>query len=110
VVVHDAIEIRVRRFVIATGSSPKLPPIPGLKETPHLTNETVFDLTTRPEHLIVIGAGPQGLELAQSFRRLGSSVTVLDAGPPLARGEPLRPRGGIDEGSVNRHRRRADYS
>jgi pyruvate/2-oxoglutarate dehydrogenase complex dihydrolipoamide dehydrogenase (E3) component len=85
VVVHDAIEIRARRFVIATGSSPKLPPIPGLKETPHLTNETVFDLTTRPEHLIVIGAGPQGLELAQSFRRLGSSVTVLDAGPPLAR-------------------------
>jgi pyruvate/2-oxoglutarate dehydrogenase complex dihydrolipoamide dehydrogenase (E3) component len=85
VVVHDAIEIRARRFVIATGSSPTLPAIPGLKETPHLTNETVFDLITLPEHLIVIGAGPQGLELAQSFHRLGSSVTVLDAGPPLAR-------------------------
>jgi pyruvate/2-oxoglutarate dehydrogenase complex dihydrolipoamide dehydrogenase (E3) component len=79
------IGIRARRFVIATGSSPALPPIPGLKETPHLTNETVFDLVAAPEHLVVIGAGPVGLELAQAFRRLGSAVTVLEAGEPLAR-------------------------
>ena len=85
VTVADEIEIRARRFVIATGSSPSLPPIPGLDAVPYLTNETVFDLTRRPEHLIVIGAGPQGLELAQALRRLGSAVTVLDAGPPLAR-------------------------
>jgi len=85
VVVGEGTEIRARRFVIATGSSPMLPPIPGLAETPHLTNETVFDLTTRPEHLIVIGAGPIGLELAQAFRRLGSAVTVLEAAQPLAR-------------------------
>src|SRR6266540_994969 len=84
-VVVDGIEIAARRFVIATGSSPLLPPIPGLDRVPSLTNETVFDLTTRPEHLIVIGAGPIGLELAQAFHRLGSAVTVLDAGEPLAR-------------------------
>jgi pyruvate/2-oxoglutarate dehydrogenase complex dihydrolipoamide dehydrogenase (E3) component len=82
------IEVRARRFVIATGSSPALPPIPGLDATAHLTNETVFDLTTCPEHLIVIGAGAVGLELAQAFRRLGAEVTVLEAAEPLAREDP----------------------
>jgi pyruvate/2-oxoglutarate dehydrogenase complex dihydrolipoamide dehydrogenase (E3) component len=85
VVVGDGIEIAARRFVIATGSSPALPPIAGLEAVPYLTNETVFDLTARPEHLIVIGAGAIGLELAQAFRRLGAAVTVLEAGEPLAR-------------------------
>jgi pyruvate/2-oxoglutarate dehydrogenase complex dihydrolipoamide dehydrogenase (E3) component len=88
VVVGDETVIKARRFVIATGSSPALPPIPGLRETPHLTNETVFELTERPEDLIVIGAGPVGLELTQAFRRLGSAVTVLEAGQPLAREDP----------------------
>jgi pyruvate/2-oxoglutarate dehydrogenase complex dihydrolipoamide dehydrogenase (E3) component len=84
-VVVDATEIAARRFVVATGSSPELPPIAGLDRVPYLTNETVFDLTTRPEHLIVIGAGAIGLELEQAFRRLGSAVTVLEAAEPLAR-------------------------
>src|SRR5262249_21145769 len=84
-VVVDGIEIAARRFVIATGSSPALPPIAGLEAVPYLTNETVFDLTARPEHLIVIGAGAIGLELAQAFRRLGAAVTVLEAAQPLAR-------------------------
>jgi pyruvate/2-oxoglutarate dehydrogenase complex dihydrolipoamide dehydrogenase (E3) component len=84
VVVGDGTEIKARRFVIATGSSPAVPPIPGLDGVPYLTNETVFDLTVAPRHLIVIGAGPVGLELAQAFRRLGGAVTVLDAGQPLA--------------------------
>jgi len=75
--------VKARRFVIATGSSPALPAIPGLAEVPHLTNETVFDLAACPRHLIVIGAGSVGLELAQAFRRLGAAVTVLDAAPPL---------------------------
>ena len=88
VVVDGGIEIKARRFVIATGSSPTLPPIPGLKDTPHLTNETVFDLAARPDHLVVIGAGPIGLELAQAFRRLGAKVTVLEAAQPLAREDP----------------------
>jgi pyruvate/2-oxoglutarate dehydrogenase complex dihydrolipoamide dehydrogenase (E3) component len=85
VTVGDAFAIKARRFVIATGSSPSVPPIPGIKETPYLTNETVFDLTSLPAHLVIIGAGPVGLELAQAFRRLGAEVTVLDAGHALAR-------------------------
>src|SRR5260370_10402851 len=83
VAVGEAIEIAARRFVIATGSSPSLPPIAGLDAVPYLTNETVFDLAIRPEHLIVIGAGAIGLELAQAFRRLGSAVTGLEAAAPL---------------------------
>jgi len=81
----DEVEIKARRFVVATGSSPTLPLIPGLTAVPYLTNETIFDLTTRPAHLIVIGAGSVGLELAQAFRRLGSAVTVLEAGEALQR-------------------------
>jgi pyruvate/2-oxoglutarate dehydrogenase complex dihydrolipoamide dehydrogenase (E3) component len=82
--VGEDLEVRARRFVVATGSSPIIPPIPGLDAVPYLTNETVFDLTTAPQHLIVIGGGPVGLELAQAFRRLGSAVTVLEAALPLA--------------------------
>jgi pyruvate/2-oxoglutarate dehydrogenase complex dihydrolipoamide dehydrogenase (E3) component len=80
--------ISARRFVIATGSSPAVPPIPGLAQTPYLTNETIFDLATLPQHLLVIGAGPVGLELAQAFRRLGSAVTVVDAATPLVKDDP----------------------
>ena len=79
------IEIRARRFVLATGSTPALPPIPGLEQGPYFTNETIFDLTERPEHLIIIGAGPIGLEMAQAFHRLGSSVTVLEQAAPLVK-------------------------
>ena len=87
VVVGD-IEIRARRFVIATGSTPALPPIPGLDKGRHLTNETVFSLAYRPDSLVIIGAGPIGLELAQAFHRLGSAVTVLEAAAPLAKDDP----------------------
>src|SRR5580698_2445444 len=80
--------IAARRFVIATGSSPALPAIPGLAGTPHLTSDTVFDLADCPRHLIVIGAGSIGLELAQTFRRLGADVTVLEAATPLAGDDP----------------------
>lgn len=88
VAVGDDYEIRARRFVIATGSAPALPAIPGLDEGPYLTNETVFDLVERPDSLIIIGAGPIGLEMAQAFRRLGSEVTVLEAITPLAKDDP----------------------
>jgi pyruvate/2-oxoglutarate dehydrogenase complex dihydrolipoamide dehydrogenase (E3) component len=71
-------EITARRFVVATGSRAFVPPIPGLQEVPYLTNETVFDLTEAPGHLVVIGGGPIGLELAQAHRRLGCKVTVLE--------------------------------
>jgi pyruvate/2-oxoglutarate dehydrogenase complex dihydrolipoamide dehydrogenase (E3) component len=87
-VTAGGIEIRARRFVIATGSAPAVPPIAGLDSGPFLTNENIFDLKERPEHLIIIGAGPVGLEMGQAFRRLGSSVTVLEAAQPLANDDP----------------------
>ena len=83
VVVGDQYTIRARRFVIATGSTPAVPPIAGLDGGPFLTNDTIFELTQLPRHLVIIGAGPVGLEMAQGFRRLGSAVTVLEAAVPL---------------------------
>ena len=80
--------ITARRFVIATGSRPFVPPIPGLAETPHHTNETIFDLRERPEHLIIIGGGPIGMEMAQAHRRLGCRVTVLEGQKALGRDDP----------------------
>jgi pyruvate/2-oxoglutarate dehydrogenase complex dihydrolipoamide dehydrogenase (E3) component len=70
--------VRARRFVVATGSRPLVPPIPGLEDVPYLTNETVFGLTECPRHLIVIGGGPIGCELGQAFRRLGAEVSILE--------------------------------
>ncbi|MFD0988160.1 dihydrolipoyl dehydrogenase family protein [Methyloligella solikamskensis] len=78
------IKIKARRFIIATGSSPAVPDIPGLSTTPYLTNESIFELTEKVSHLIVLGAGPVGLELAQAYRRLGAHVTVLDRARPLS--------------------------
>lgn len=81
-------EITARRFVIATGSRPLVPPIPGLAETPYLTNESLFDLRDQPAHLIVIGGGPIGMEMAQAHRRLGSRVTVLEGAKALGKDDP----------------------
>ena len=82
------VEIRPRRFVIATGSQPAIPPIRGLDEVRYLTNESIFANRQLPEHLIVIGGGPIGIEMAQAHRRLGARVTVLDVGPLLPRDDP----------------------
>jgi pyruvate/2-oxoglutarate dehydrogenase complex dihydrolipoamide dehydrogenase (E3) component len=68
-----------KRIVIATGSKPAVPPIDGLRDVPFLTNETVFSLERQPETLLVLGAGPIGLELAQAFARLGTTVRVIEA-------------------------------
>jgi len=87
-VVSETTEVKAKRFIIATGSRASAPPIPGLAETPYLTNENIFTLDRLPEHLLVIGAGPIGLELGQSFRRLGSEVTIVDIAAPLGRSEP----------------------
>lgn len=81
-------EIQARRFVIATGSHPAVPPIPGLDTVPFLTNETIFGLTTKPDHLIVIGGGPIGMEMAQAHRRLGCKVTVIEAAKVMAKDDP----------------------
>ncbi len=84
--------IRARRFVVATGSSPAVPPISGLSETPYLTNETLFGNRRLPEnlpgHLIIIGGGPIGLEMAQAHRRLGARVTVVEMARVLPRDDP----------------------
>ena len=76
------------RIVLATGSDPRVPEIEGLRAAPFLTNETLFDLDVLPGHLLVLGGGPSGVEMAQAFRRLGAAVTVLDAGPLLPRSDP----------------------
>jgi pyruvate/2-oxoglutarate dehydrogenase complex dihydrolipoamide dehydrogenase (E3) component len=72
--------LHFKKAVIATGSRPAVPPIEGLKEAGFLTNETVFNLTEQPRRLAIIGAGPIGSELAQTFQRLGSQVTLFDQG------------------------------
>ena len=82
------VEIRPRRFVIATGSQPAIPPIRGLDEVRYLTNESIFANRQLPDHLIVIGGGPIGIEMAQAHCRLGARVTVLDVGPLLPRDDP----------------------
>lgn len=80
--------ITARRFVIATGSSPAVPEIPGLDNVGYFTSDTIFGNDRKLPHLLVVGAGPIGLELAQAHARLGSRVTVLDAGRALASEDP----------------------
>ena len=80
--------ITARRFVIATGSRAAVPPIPGLGDVSYMTNETLFDQTDRPGHLLILGAGPIGMEMAQAHRRLGARVTVIDAASALSRENP----------------------
>jgi pyruvate/2-oxoglutarate dehydrogenase complex dihydrolipoamide dehydrogenase (E3) component len=80
--------ILARRFVVATGSTPILPPIPGIETIRSLTTDSIFDLAELPSHLIIIGGGPVSMELAQAFRRLGSAVTVLEAERCLSREDP----------------------
>lgn len=80
--------IHARRFVVATGSRAAVPPIPGLADAGYLTNETIFDLTQCPQHLLVVGGGPIGVELAQAFRRLGARVTLVEKARILPRDEP----------------------
>lgn len=89
--------LRFRRAVIATGARASAPPIPGLADAGYLTNETVFSLTTRPAHLVVLGAGPIGCEMAQTFARFGARVTIVDR----ARG--VLPREDRDAAAIVQH-------
>lgn len=79
--------LRSKRFVLATGAEPWAPPAPGLEEAGYWTYETVFDQDELPGSLIVLGGGPVGVELAQTFSRLGSKVTILEAADRLLGGE-----------------------
>jgi pyruvate/2-oxoglutarate dehydrogenase complex dihydrolipoamide dehydrogenase (E3) component len=90
---RHTVEVAGRRLqfskaIIATGARAASLPVPGMEEIGYLTNETVFSLTELPRRLLVIGAGPIGCELAQSFGRLGSRVTILSDGPLLPREDP----------------------
>jgi pyruvate/2-oxoglutarate dehydrogenase complex dihydrolipoamide dehydrogenase (E3) component len=80
--------IEARRFVIATGSAPFVPPIPGLDGVRAWTNEDIFALREAPRHLVVIGGGPIGIEMAQAHRRLGCDVTVIEGAQVLGREDP----------------------
>ena len=75
--------LKFLKAVIATGTHPAIPPIPGLAEAGYRTNETIFSLTSLPPRLAVIGAGAIGCELAQAFARFGADVTILEAGPRI---------------------------
>lgn len=124
--------IKARRFVVATGSAAFVPPIPGLEDTDYLTNETLFDQTRNPGHLLVIGGGPIGMEMAQAHHRLGAKVTVLEGAKALGNDDPelagivlkkLRDEGitiiedtkvtkveSLDKGKVRLHLEKADKS
>ncbi|WP_282027690.1 dihydrolipoyl dehydrogenase family protein [Ruegeria faecimaris] len=80
--------ITARRVVIATGSSPLIPSIPGLDKVPYYTNETIFDLRDKPDHLLIIGGGPIGMEMAQAHIRLGCKVTVIEGQKALGKDDP----------------------
>jgi len=93
-IVVDGRRVRARRMVLATGSHPAVPPIPGLRDVAYLTNENVFELDAQPQHLAVLGGGVIGCELAQTFARLGTQVTVVEGA------ERLLPREDSDASAV----------
>jgi pyruvate/2-oxoglutarate dehydrogenase complex dihydrolipoamide dehydrogenase (E3) component len=80
--------VHARRFVIASGSEPLIPQVPGLDQVPYFTNESIFDNRILPQHLVVLGGGPLGMELAQAHRRLGSEVTVIERSKALPKDDP----------------------
>lgn len=80
-------EATARRIIVSTGSTAFIPPIPGLAETPYITNESVFSLPEQPKHLVILGGGPIGLEMAQAFCRLGSAVTVIEMDRAIGRAD-----------------------
>ena len=80
--------VTARRFIVATGSAPVIPSIPGLDSVPYFTNETLFDSAPEPRHLLVLGGGPVGVEMAQAYRRLGAEVTLVEGKRLLGRDDP----------------------
>lgn len=87
-VVAGKTEIAARRFVIATGASAAVPPVPGIDTVPYLTNDTLWSLADRPDHLVILGGGPIGMEMAEAHARLGARVTLIEADRVLNREDP----------------------
>ncbi|MFP4520413.1 MAG: dihydrolipoyl dehydrogenase family protein [Oceanicaulis sp.] len=83
-----SLEVQAKRIVIASGTRARIPNISGIEDTPYLTNETIWSVESLPEHLVILGGGPIGTELGQAFARLGSKVTILEAGALLSKFEP----------------------
>ena len=81
-------ELRAHRVVIATGSAPAVPRIPGLDQVPFFTNETIFDNDSLPRHLVILGGGPNGIEIGQAYRRLGAAVTIIERDKALSKDDP----------------------
>lgn len=96
-VIAGKYQIKARRFVVSTGSSAFVPPIPGIDTIPYFTNENLFENTERPEHLIIIGGGPIGMEMAQAHRRLGSKVTVIEMFKAFGKDDPELTSIALDE-------------
>ena len=86
-IISHSTRATAKRIIIATGSTAFIPPIPGLDTTPYLTNETMFTIPEQPEHLVILGGGPIGLEMAQAFQRLGTKVTVIEMMRALGRSD-----------------------
>jgi pyruvate/2-oxoglutarate dehydrogenase complex dihydrolipoamide dehydrogenase (E3) component len=84
----DGRRITARRMVIAAGSTAAVPPIPGLDQVPYLTNTTLFDLAERPDHLLILGGGPIGLEMADAFAGFGCRVSVIEAATIAGKEDP----------------------
>lgn len=84
----DGRRLTARRFVIAAGSHAAVPPIPGLTNVPYWTNDSLFDLTEQPNHLMILGGGPIGLEMADAFAGLGCRVTVIESGHIAGKEDP----------------------
>jgi pyruvate/2-oxoglutarate dehydrogenase complex dihydrolipoamide dehydrogenase (E3) component len=87
-VVVNGRTLTAKRFVIAAGSRASVPPIPGLADIPHWTNATLFGLTERPGHLLILGGGPIGLEMADAFAGLDCEVTVIEAASIASHDDP----------------------
>lgn len=81
----DGAVFKPRRLVIATGSAPAIPPIPGLEQVEYLTNENIFEVDSLPSHLVILGGGAAGVEIGQAFRRFGSNVTIIERGNALSK-------------------------
>ena len=79
IVVSNTYEVRAKYIVIATGSTAFVPPIPGLDKVHYLTNESIFANRETPDHLVIIGGGPIGIEMAQAHSRLEVKVTIIEA-------------------------------
>ena len=99
----DGRRITARRIVIAAGSTAAVPPIPGLDQVPYLTNATLFDLAERPDHLLILGGGPIGLEMADAFAGLGCRVSVVEAATIAGKEDPELVAG-LRDGSVGTRR------